>query len=576
MAATITKTPHPRRTQQILLDFALVQKLKKQNPSAWYKELKVLTGTQRKEMVVRVQGVPDTPSDIANIINNKFTDITTSLPPLDVTKLPAFLPSRAPPTVLPWEVYNKLLQVKVKKSPGPDGINGVLLKEFAYELCTPIANIFNESLYEGIVPREWKEAVVVPLPKSHPPSIDQLRPVSLTSLIAKVCEGFIASWVLQDIGNNISPSQFGCLKGRSTTHCLVNLADHLFKSADRRGTSSTWVLTDFSKAFDLVDHTTAIRHLLELGVRPELVPWIASFHTDRSQKTRYQGTLSQVKHLTCGLAQGTKLGPIVFIAHVNSITDNLTAKSWAFVDDLNLIETRLAAHPPTLQGDLDNLSTWTETNRMKLNPGKCKAMQVCFVRIPPPPPVLTIGGHELEVVSIAKCLGVTFQSDLKWDMHVLEMCKKGNQRLYLLCRLRQFHLPTHDLVTVYTSFVRPVLEYATPLWHPGLTSSQRRKIENIQVRATKIILGNTFHSYSAACEALQLQKLEDRRVSLCLKFAQKLYKSEQYRHWFPRLRGEISGRETRQNKKLDQLPARTARYAKSPLPYLVQLLNSTL
>ncbi|KAI8498156.1 hypothetical protein Bbelb_241000 [Branchiostoma belcheri] len=330
-----------------------------------------------------------------------------------------------------------------------------------------------------------------------------------------------------DIGNNISPSQFGCLKGRSTTHCLVNLADHLFKSADRRGTSSTWVLTDFSKAFDLVDHTTAIRHLLELGVRPELVLWIANFHTDRSQKTRYQGALSQVKHLTCGLAQGTKLGPIVFIAHVNNITDNLTAKSWAFVDDLNLIETRLAAHPPTLQGDLDNLSTWTETNRMKLNPGKCKAMQVCFVRIPPPPPVLTIGGHELEVVGIAKCLGVTFQSDLKWDMHVLEMCKKGNQRLYLLSRLRQFHLPTHDLVTVYTSFVRPVLEYATPLWHPGLTSSQRRKIENIQVRATKIILGNTFHSYSAACEALQLQKLEDRRVSLCLKFAQKLYKSEQ-------------------------------------------------
>ncbi|KAI8483121.1 hypothetical protein Bbelb_391400 [Branchiostoma belcheri] len=140
--------------------------------------------------------------------------------------------------------------------------------------------------------------------------------------------------------------------------------------------------------------------------------------------------------------------------------------------------------------------------------------------------------------------------------------------------LREFHL--HDLVTVYTSFVRPVLEYATPLWHPGLMSSQRGKIESIHVRATKIILGNTFHSYSAACEALQLQKLEDRRISLCLKFAQKLYNSEQYRHWFPRLRGEISGRETRQNKKLDQLPVRTARYSKSPLPYLVWLLNNHL
>ncbi|XP_078589510.1 uncharacterized protein LOC144869879 [Branchiostoma floridae x Branchiostoma japonicum] len=198
---------------------------------------------------------------------------------------------------------------------------------------------------------------------------------------------------------------------------------------------------------------------------------------------------------------------------------------------------------------------------MKLNPGKCKAMQVCFVRNPPPPPVLTIGGCELEVVSIAKCLGVIFQSDLKWVTHVVEMTKKGKQRLYLLCRLKQFQLPTQDLLTVYPCFVRPVLEYATPLWHPGLTNIQRKKIESSQVRATKIILGNNFHSYTSACEALQLQTLEDRRVTLCLKFAQKLYKSEQNRHWFPRLRGEISGRETRQNKKLDQLPARSARYA---------------
>ncbi|CAH1248620.1 Hypp8312 [Branchiostoma lanceolatum] len=453
-----------------------VQKLKKENPRAWYKELKVLTGTQRKEMAVRVQGVHDNPSDIANIINNKLTDITTSLPPLDVTKLPAFLPSRVPPTVHPCEVYYKLLQVKAKKSPGPDGISGGLLKEFAYELSTPIANIFNASLHEGKVLQAWKEALVVPIPKSHPPIIDQLRPVSLTSLIAKVCEGFVASWVLQNIENSISPSQFGCRKGRSTTHCLVSLANQLFKAADKRGTSSTWVLTDFSQAFDLVDHTTAICHLLELGVRPEIIPWVASFHTDRSQTTRYQGAISNVKRLTCGLAQGTKLGPIVFIAHVNKIADNMKAQLWAFVDDLNLVEVRLISHPVKLQDDLNILSTWTETNKMKLNPGKCKAMQ----------------------------------------------------------------------------------------------------IESIQVRATKIILGNNFHSYSAACEVLGLQTLEDRRVSLCLKFAQKLYKSERYRHWLPRPRGEISGRETRQNKKLDLLPVRTARYSSSPIPYLVHLLNTTL
>ncbi|KAI8483142.1 hypothetical protein Bbelb_391610 [Branchiostoma belcheri] len=464
-----------------------VQNLKKHSPSAWYKEIKVLTGTQKKGMTIQAQGVdPDSHRDMANVINQKFTNVTTSLPPLDRSKLPAYLPSRPPPVVHPWEVYWKLRRIKTNKSPGPDGIDGRLLKEFVYELSEPIVDILNSSLLEGTVPHEWKEAVVVPLPKTSPPSIDHLRPVSLTSLIGKICESFVASWVLQDIRHRICKNQFGCLKGRSTTHCLVNLANHLYKTADTRGSSSTWVLTDFSKAFDLVDHTVAIQHLLELGVRSEIIPWIVSFHTERSQRTRYQGVLSHKKQLTCGLAQGTKLGPIVFIAHVNNLPNIMRSPSWAFVDDLNLIESRRTSEPPRLQHDLDELSTWTEENKMKLNPTfKCKAMHICFARNPPPPPPLSINGHVLEVVPIAKCLGVTFQANLGWDSQVREMTRKGNQRLYLLCRLRQFDLPVEDLLTVYKSFVRPVVEYAAP-------------------------------------------------------FAKKLLNSEEYRGWLPELRGDVS------------------------------------
>ncbi|KAI8482492.1 hypothetical protein Bbelb_397280 [Branchiostoma belcheri] len=380
-----------------------VQNLKKHSPSAWYKEIKVLTGTQKKGMTIQAQGVdPDSHRDMANLINQKFTNVTTSLPPLDRSKLPAYLPSRPPPVVHPWEVYWKLRRIKTNKSPGPDGIDGRLLKEFAYELSEPIVDILNSSLLEGTVPHEWKEAVVVPLPKTSPPSIDHLRPVSLTSLIGKICESFVASWVLQDIRPRICKDQFGCLKGRSTTHCLVNLANQLYKTADRRGSSSTWVLTDFSKAFDLVDHTVAIQHLLELGV--------------------------------------------------------------------------------------------------------------------------------------------TFQANLGWDSQVREMTRKGNQRLYLLCRLRQFNLPAEDLLTVYKSFVRPVVEYAAPVWHGGLTRDQRKKIENIQRRAAKIMLGRNYHGYSSACEVLHLQTLDDRRSTLCLKFAKKLLSSEEYRGWLPELRGDVSGR----------------------------------
>ncbi|CAH1257150.1 NLRC5 [Branchiostoma lanceolatum] len=135
-----------------------------------------------------------------------------------------------------------------------------------------------------------------------------------------------------------------------------------------------------------------------------------------------------------------------------------------------------------------------------------------------------IHGHELEVVSVAKCLGVTFQADLGWGTHVMDITTKGSKRLYLLCRLRQFNLPVEDLVTVYTCFIRPVLEYAAPLWHPGLTNAQHKKIERIQRRATRIILGHNL-SYNQACKTLKLQSLYERREDLCIEFGKKLLKS---------------------------------------------------
>ncbi|XP_078580678.1 uncharacterized protein LOC144864470 [Branchiostoma floridae x Branchiostoma japonicum] len=139
-----------------------------------------------------------------------------------------------------------------------------------------------------------------------------------------------------------------------------------------------------------------MKHLINLGVRPEIIPWIVSFHSQRSQRTRYHGALSKKKELTCGLAQGTKLGPIVFIAHVNNLTNSMNSPSRAFVDDLNLVESRRTSEPSKLQNDLDNLSSWTEENKMKLNPSKCKAVHICFARNPPPPPPLSINGHVLE------------------------------------------------------------------------------------------------------------------------------------------------------------------------------------
>ena len=181
-----------------------------------------------------------------------FTKVSAHVPPLNTAELPAYLPAKDPPPHLyPWEVYSELKKINPTKSGGPNKIPGKIVKEFAYELSIPLTNILNASFTEGIVPTQWKRGIVVPVPKQSPPSLDKLRPISLTSIFAKVAEGFVAGWVIDDIGDSIDMRQFGNVSGVSTNHYLVNLMHYLFSGAEVSHNVGTVVLTDFSKAFEL-------------------------------------------------------------------------------------------------------------------------------------------------------------------------------------------------------------------------------------------------------------------------------------------------------------------------------------
>ncbi|KAI8482781.1 hypothetical protein Bbelb_394430 [Branchiostoma belcheri] len=427
----------------------------------------------------------------------------------------------------------------------------------------------------SIVPEEWKSAIVVPIPKTKPPTINELRPISLTSLLGKVAESFIAQWVISDILPQIDPKQFGCLKGKSTTHCLLDLTNEIFKATDKPGMLCSLVSTDYSKAFDRVNHNVAIQRLIELGLRPSLTSWVVDFLRDRSQVVRYHGTLSESMTVACGLPQGTLLGPLLFIAYINSAAALAASKRWKFVDDLNLLEARNpTSKPSSLQQDLTDLDTWSHKSDMVLHPRKCKVLHVQFSKTLYIPPPLKINNIELEQVNVMKILGLYLQSDLKWNTHIDSICNKANQRLYLLRNLKHFRVPAVDLVTVYTCYIRPVLEYAAPVWHPGLTTKLCRRIENVQRRALRVILGADFISYSKACVQLNLPSLKTRREKLTLTFAKSLEQSKLHRHLLPQSRTSISGRTTRSSHKLDSVFCRTERYRSSAIPYMIRMLNS--
>ena len=108
---------------------------------------------------------------------------------------------------------------------------------------------------------------------------------------------------------------------------------------------------------------------------------------------------------------------------------------------------------------------------MKINSKKSKEMIIRFthdVNFKKSVPIIIIEGNPVEVVKHAKLIGVILSHDLSWNMHVDSIVKKTAKRVYMLYQLKRAGISQTDLVTVYVSVVRPVLEYACPVWHTNL------------------------------------------------------------------------------------------------------------
>ena len=102
-------------------------------------------------------------------------------------------------------------------------------------------------------------------------------------------------------------------------------------------------------------------------------------------------------------------------------------------------------------------------------------------------PDITLCGEVVKKVQSTKLLGVYLSDDLKWDCHVEKIHEKAAKRLYQLRILKRDGVASDTLVKVYCANVRPVLEYACPVWHTNLTNIQSQLLETVQKRAFKIV-----------------------------------------------------------------------------------------
>jgi hypothetical protein len=169
--------------------------------------VKNIAGLQSSKNVstIMFEGKSYSDADLANLLNDKFVAVGSSLPSLNWLPLPTNdIPDYFCISV--EETEKALLSSKLYSSAGPDEIPSWLLRENASVFCRPLCSIFNSSVSEGFVPSMWKAANITRIQKFSPPKdVDSdFRPISLTPIISKILQSFPYKWLLNSVSKNLA------------------------------------------------------------------------------------------------------------------------------------------------------------------------------------------------------------------------------------------------------------------------------------------------------------------------------------------------------------------------------------
>lgn len=462
----------------------------------------------------------------SEILNNFFASVFTD----DNNDIPNFQPitTNTINTVIftPDMVERKLLQLPTKASITPDGYPSILFKLSAKSIAHPLCLIFDKSMSSGVLPLDWKLAIVSPIYKKGDSSkANNYRPISLTCIACKVMESIVRTTTTAYLNkfNLITEEQHGFLSKRSTcSQLMATINDWTNAANNKKRVDSVYI--DFAKAFDTVCHSKLMVKLAGFGIASNLFVWIKDFLSFRSQKTTVGNATSSSVKVSSGVPQGSVLGPLLFILYVNDIPicleDNSKVKLYA--DDTKLYTYRsLQSNDSHFTNTLNNFVTWSKAWQLTIAFNKCYVLSCGNTKIPNI--AYKLHDTNLEAVKEIRDIGVIITSDLKFSKHCSFIAGKAYSRACLILRSFSSKNPVL-LMNAFIVYVRPIVESATPVWSPYMIKDIRA-IERIQRYFTKAICGKSninYRDYSDRLHILKVHSLEYRRIIFDLIFCYKI------------------------------------------------------
>lgn len=438
-----------------------------------------------------------------------------------------------PPVSIPLldelTVVNTLKKLKFSFNCGPDRIPSCLLVRCAEALSTPLTLIFNESIRTGCFPQVWKTSFIIPLYKNGSKNnIENYRGIAKLSTLPKLFEKISTDILSHQVSSVLSPFQHGFRKGCSTVTNLMQLTS-LVHRGFRQQEQTDVIYTDFSKAFDKVNHEILLKKLDSMGFTLNCLKWIKSYLTDRTQNVHFKNCYSKPIAVLSGVPQGSHLGPLLFSLFINDLPKILKfCHVLMYADDVKIfLSYRKYADHHYLQEDLDAFSSWCNRNLMELNHKKCKCMS--FFRGRNLSVKYILNGYSLDNLNIISDLGILLDSKLNFIQHISSTVAKARGLLGFIKRWAKEFSDPYITKQLYTSLVRPVLEYGSIIWDPTYMV-HINSIESVQKQFLLFGLRGLrwnpldLPPYTSRLALIKLPTLKSRRTMLNVTFVLNLLK----------------------------------------------------
>ena len=261
----------------------------------------------------------DNPKKVAESFNNFFVNVgqntEKNIPSNPKIKPEKYLNNRTQLNFIIAHISNEeVLQIITSlqnKSTGPQSIPIRLLKLISDLILIPLCMFIKQSFLTGKYPEALKISKVIPIHKGGATDdLNNYRPISLLSIFDKIMEKLMHKLLYDFLQeqNILLHNQFGFRKNNSTTNALLQITEKIKETIDKKK-YGCGIFIDLRKAFDTVNHVILLRKLEHYGIRGVAHDWFKSYLTNRKQYVFLNGEYSEFANITCGVPQGSVLGP---------------------------------------------------------------------------------------------------------------------------------------------------------------------------------------------------------------------------------------------------------------------------